>query len=101
MVLGDETGERLTDNQPDIERLSRWKIASRGGSHAADSRAWEPALLQNFHLLRLAGVGAHGAAGALQDHDVIGGLQSASHAKPNAPPFGIEADDLDLHHVAH
>jgi len=35
------------------KRLNRWKIISRGGSHAADSRAWEPALLQNFHLLRL------------------------------------------------
>ena len=34
--------------------LSTWKITSRGGSHAADSRAWEPALLQNFHLLILA-----------------------------------------------
>jgi tetratricopeptide (TPR) repeat protein len=35
-------------------RLSRLKITSGGGSHAADSRAWEPALLPNFHLLRLA-----------------------------------------------
>ncbi len=28
-------------------------MTSRGGSHAADSRAWEPALLQDFHLLSL------------------------------------------------
>jgi len=29
------------------------ETTSRGGSHAAETRAWEPALLQNFHLLRL------------------------------------------------
>ncbi len=43
VVLGDETGERLADNEADVERL--------------------------------AGIGARGAAGALQDHDVIGVLQ--------------------------
>ena len=31
--------------------LGRWKITSGGGSHPADSRAWEPALLQNFLLI--------------------------------------------------
>jgi len=36
-----------------IKSINRWKITSRGGSHAADSRAWEPALLQNFHLLSI------------------------------------------------
>ncbi|MBM4467740.1 MAG: hypothetical protein FJ014_19690 [Chloroflexi bacterium] len=35
----------------DLSSLSRWKITSSGGSHAAYSRAWELALLQNFHLL--------------------------------------------------
>ncbi|MBC8264883.1 MAG: DUF2723 domain-containing protein, partial [Anaerolineales bacterium] len=34
-------------------RFSRSRIPSRGGSHAAGSRAWEPALLQNRDLLRL------------------------------------------------
>jgi len=37
-----------------LDRLSRSKIASRGGSHAANPRAWEPALLQNLDPLRLA-----------------------------------------------
>ncbi|MBL7182973.1 MAG: transcription-repair coupling factor [Anaerolineae bacterium] len=32
--------------QRDLGRPSRSKIANRGGSHAADPRAWEPALLQ-------------------------------------------------------
>jgi hypothetical protein len=31
-----------------------WKITSGGSSHVADSRAWEHALLQNFHLLSMA-----------------------------------------------
>lgn len=39
-------------------RLSRSKISSRGGSHAADPRAWEPALLQNLDLLSLAKIAA-------------------------------------------
>ena len=33
--------------------LSKSRIPSRGGSHAAGSRAWEPALLQNRRLLSL------------------------------------------------
>jgi len=34
--------------------ISRSKIASRGGSHAADPRAWEPPLLQNLDPLIIA-----------------------------------------------
>jgi hypothetical protein len=37
----------------EAEGLSRSRIPSRGGSHAAGSRAWEPALLQNRDLLGL------------------------------------------------
>jgi len=37
-----------------LQSLSRSRIASGGGSHAADSRAWEPAQLQNLDLRRLA-----------------------------------------------
>jgi len=44
--------------RPKSAILSRWKITSGGGSHVADSRAWEPALLQNFHLLILKSKGA-------------------------------------------
>jgi hypothetical protein len=33
--------------------LGRSKISSRGGSHAAGPRAWEPALLRNSDLLNL------------------------------------------------
>jgi hypothetical protein len=36
-----------------VPRISRSRIPSRGGSHAAGSRAWEPALLQNRDLLRM------------------------------------------------
>jgi hypothetical protein len=38
---------------PWFTRLGRSKIASGGGSHAADSRAWEPARLQKLDLLKL------------------------------------------------
>jgi len=37
----------------EVSSFSRSRIPSRGGSHAAGSRAWEPALLQNRDLLSL------------------------------------------------
>ncbi len=34
-------------------KIEAWTVVARGGSHAADPRAWEPALLQNLDPLRM------------------------------------------------
>jgi ribosomal protein S18 acetylase RimI-like enzyme len=57
---------------------SRSQIPSRGGSHAAGSRAWEPALLQNRDLLRpsdvlaLASRKANEILVAVREEEIVG-----------------------------
>jgi hypothetical protein len=41
------TGSKPPANSPTVS-ISRWKITSRGGSHAADPRAWEPRSASRF-----------------------------------------------------
>ena len=48
--------------------LDRSTIASGGGSHAADSRAWEPALLQDLDRLSLDGTCQQSAVGSAASH---------------------------------
>jgi ribosomal protein S18 acetylase RimI-like enzyme len=77
-LSSEEAGAVLRLDEGLTLRPNRSQIPSRGGSHAASSRAWEPALLQDRDLLRpddvlaLAGRQANEILVAVRGEEIVG-----------------------------